>query len=399
LDRVSVDSNHPPQAAPIAALPAGTVNVPPDKQQLIGMRIGHVEKSAATLTRRLLGRVATDETRLYRLTMAVDGWIQEIFPVTVGSLVEKDKPLLSFYNPEFLGPLQAYFYALGALDRYEESGREPPAQIVLTKATIQQAVDSLKNLGMGDIQIDELKRTRQLTQRVVLRAPATGFVIARNVASGQRLERGTELYRIADLGHVWILVDIFENEAAYFRPGVIARVSLPYQRKSFDARVSDVLPQFDPVSRSLKMRLETENPGYMLRPDMFVDVDLPVRLPPAVTVPVDAVLDSGLRKTVFVDRGNGFFEPRTVETGWSSGGRVEVVRGLDPGERIVIAGIFLIDSESRMRREDPAMAGGSGAHQHHDHHATPASPAHDIASTTRAHAITGHDAHGVHPHD
>jgi len=147
---------------------------------------------------------------------------------------------------------------------------------------------------------------------------------------------------------------------------VVAKVSLPPRRKSVEARVSDVLPQFDPVSRSLKMRLEAENPGYMLRPDMFVDVDLPVRLPPALTVPIDAVLDSGLRKTVFVDRGHGVFEPRAVETGWRFGDRVEIVRGLAAGDRIVISGTFLLDSESRMRlgRAGQAAAPTPPAHQH-----------------------------------
>ena len=121
--------------------------------------------------------------------------------------------------------------------------------------------------------------------------------------------------------------------------------------------VSKVLPQFDPVSRTLKVRLELDNPGYVLRPDMFVDVEFPVTLPPALTVPSDAVLDSGLKKTVFVDRGNGFFEPRQVETGWRFGDRVEITKGLMAGEQIVISGNFLIDSESRMKMAAAGMYG------------------------------------------
>ena len=112
--------------------------------------------------------------------------------------------------------------------------------------------------------------------------------------------------------------------------------------------MSTVLPQFDPATRTLKVRLEADNPGYVLRPDMFVDVELPVTFPPAIVVPAAAVLDLGMRKTVFVARGDGFFEPRQVETGWRFGNRVEIVKGLDPGERIVVSGNFLIDSESRM---------------------------------------------------
>ncbi len=333
----------------LASMPAGTVHVSPEQQQLIGVRVGLAERTSGTHTIRVLGRVVVDETRVYRLNAAVDGWIREILPNTVGSLVRKDEPLASFYSPEFLPAQQAYLYALGALDRWEATGKETPQQIALTKANIQQAVDSLRNLGMGDLQIEEVQRTRQLTQNIRVTAPAAGFVLARNVSPGQRFERGTEWYRIVDLSHVWILADLFENEAQYFRPGTLAQVSLPHPGKTFSARVSEVLPQFDPATRALKLRLETDNPGFLLRPDMFVDVELLVRLSPAFTVPVDAVLDSGLKKTVFVDRGHGFFEPRSVETGWRFGERVEIVNGLMSGEQVVVSGNFLINSESRLR--------------------------------------------------
>ena len=167
-------------------------------------------------------------------------------------------------------------------------------------------------------------------------APETGFIVARNVSPGQQFEKGFEWYRIADLSKVWILADLYGMEARHFRPGMSVKVSLPDQGKSFPARVSNVLPQFDPSTRTLKLRLETDNPGFTLRPDMFVDVELPVQMPPALTVPADAILDSGLKKTVFVDRGNGFFEPREVKTGWRLGNRVEILQGLSAGERIAL---------------------------------------------------------------
>ena len=169
---------------------------------------------------------------------------------------------------------------------------------------------------MSDLQIKEMERTREYNENILIVAPETSFIIARNVSPGQRFDRGTEWYRLADLSRVWILADLFEDEAQYIKPGEKVRVTYPYQKKTFEATVSEVLPIFDPVSRTLKVRLETENPGYMLRPDMFVDVDFPVKLPPSINVPVEAVLDSGLTQTVFVDQGDGFFEPRKVETGW-----------------------------------------------------------------------------------
>jgi Cu(I)/Ag(I) efflux system membrane fusion protein len=184
---------------------------------------------------------------------------------------------------------------------------------------------------------------------VVVRSPVTGFVLVRNVSPGQRFEAGDELYVVADLRHVWVLADMFQYEVNYIRAGTTARVTLPHQGRSFKGRVSEVLPRFDPTSRTLKVRLELDNPAYVLRPDMFVDVEFPISLPPALTVPSDAVVDSGLRHTVFVDAGDGYFEPRRIETGWRFGDRVEVVSGLMEGERVVTSGTFLIDSESRLK--------------------------------------------------
>jgi YHS domain-containing protein len=150
---------------------------------------------------------------------------------------------------------------------------------------------------------------------------------------------------------------MYENEAQYIRPGEKVNLTYPYQNRTFEGTVSTVLPIFDPVSRTLKMRLEVNNPDFALRPEMFMDVELPVKLPPTITVPVDAVLDSGLKKTVFVARGQGFFEPRQVETGWRLGEKVEILKGLTPGEQIVVSGNFLIDSESRMKLAAAGMHG------------------------------------------
>jgi membrane fusion protein, copper/silver efflux system len=331
------------------SLPPGTVTVSPEKQQLIGVRVAAVEKIAGSQSLRILGRVATDETRIYRINTAVDGWIRDIHPNSVGSLVKQGEKLASFYAPEFLSAQQAYLYAMGAMDRFVATGKETPEQITLTKVNIQQYKDTLRNLGMSDIQIEEIAHTRQYTENIYVIAPATGFIIARNVSPGQRFEKGAELYRIADLNHVWILADAFGKETQHLRPGVSARITLPDQGETFQAKVSSVLPQFDGTTRTLKVRLETDNPGYVLRPEMFVDVEFPIALPPAIKVPVDAVVDSGTKKTVYVAKGDGVFEPRKVETGWRAGGQVEIVKGLMPGEKIVVSGTFLIDSESRMK--------------------------------------------------
>ncbi len=335
----------------------GTVQVSSEKQQLMGVRLGVVENVSETHSLRVPGRVSADETRVFRINAAVDGWIREAYSNTTGSVVQKDQVLASFYSPEFLSAQQAYLYALGSLDRFQASGKETPQQIRLTGANIQQYKDTLRNLGMSETQIEEIGKTRAYTENIQIRSPATGFILFRNISTGERIEKGKELYRIADLRRVWILADIFENEAKHIRSGKVVTVTLPQQQKTFTGKISTTLPQFDPATRTLKVRLEADNPGYALRPDMFVDVELSVTFPSAVVVPADAVLDSGLKKTIFVDRGNGFFEPREVETGWRFANRVEIVKGLEPGERIVVSGNFLIDSESKT---ELALSGMSG---------------------------------------
>lgn len=332
-----------------SGMPPGTVHVSPEQQQLIGVKVATVEKTSWNHPIRVLGRVVPDENRIYRINSATDGWVKTVLPVTTGSLVRKDEMLATFYSPEFFPAIKAFLYGMRSLERFESSGQETQGQIDLTNANIDNYRVSLRNLGMSEQQIDEIRRTHQGTDSIEIHAPGAGFIIARNISLGQRFERGAELYRIADLSHVWILADVFENESEYFRPGIIAHVMLPNQRREFHARVSTILPQFDAASRTLKVRLEVENPDFQLRPDMFVDVDLPVTFPRAIAVPVDAVRYSGLKKTVLIDLGKGFFEPRDVETGWRFGERVEIVRGLMSGERIVVSGNFLIDSESRIK--------------------------------------------------
>ena len=333
-------------------LPAtpGSVRIGPEKQRMIGVRVEQVEKRALTQTLRLLGRVAPDETRVYFINATVDGWITKTFPQTTGSLVRKDEVLASFYSPEFLSAGQALLFALASQDRVRSSGLETVAQkdqITIFQVNLQQYKDALRNLGMGELQVAEMIRTRKLSENVHITSPASGFLLSRQVSPGLRFEKGWEFYRIADLSRVWILADVYEGEAEAFRPGVEARVTLPYRREDFTATVSKVLPVFDPTTRTLKVRLETDNPAFHLRPDMFVDVELPVSYPAGIFVPADAVLHAGMRKSVFVLRGSGVFEPREVKTGRCVGRLIEILEGLQEGERIAVSGNFLIDSESK----------------------------------------------------
>jgi len=329
-----------------AAAPAGAVQVSPERQQAIGVRLGLAEKVAGTRTLRTSGRVAADENATFPLVSGVDARVSDVRSPTAGTFVKRHEVLASLYAPELLTNAQGYLVALNAVERLADGD---PNQLTLAKANLQRAEETLRNLGVSEAQIEELRTKRQTTPTIKIASPVDGFILQRNVLVGQRVERGAELYRIADLRRVWVLADVYENQLPFIRSGMKARIAAAQQKLQAEATVSSAQPIFDEATRTLKVRLETSNPAFVLKPGMFVDVAFSIDMPATLAVPADAIIDTGLRKTLFVDRGQGFFDPRQVETGWRIGDQVEITKGLMPGERIVIAGTFLIDSESRMK--------------------------------------------------
>jgi len=344
-----VYSDRAPLASPEAMnVPVG-IGLTPERQQLIGVRVSPVTAAAADETLRVYGRVTADENAVQRVDVGIDGFVREVSTVTTGSEVRKDQWLATFSAPELRQPIQGYLIAVELFERAKKES-DGHGSMDVAAAGVQQNADRLLTLGMSSVQIDEIARTRQVPHAFTINAPAGGFVLARNVARGQKFGRGDELYRIADLRRVWVVADLPGADAGYVREGSMAEVSVPGRGAPLRGRVSrDLRPEFNPETQSAKLRLEVDNPGFTLRPDMFVNVDLRVALPPAIAVPVDAVVDEGLKKIVFVERGAGMFEPRPVETGWVFGGRVQILSGLVPGDRVVVDGTFLLDAETRLR--------------------------------------------------
>jgi len=346
--------------------PSGAVRLPAAIQQAIGIRAIEVRAAAGTHTLRLFGRVAADERRVYPLNAGIEGSIRDVAAITTGSAVRRNQLLATYTAPEMLMSVQAYILAVDGFERRRkgelaDGDRQPveippivsstAAGVVINSSSsnFQQRVDRLRLLGMSDLQIDEIRRQRDVPPFIKILAPADGIVLARNVSPGRTFARGDEWFRIADLRRVWVVADILGDEATQIRPGMEARVTLPRERLTFTARVSEVPPQFNPETGTRTIRLEAENPGDVLRPEMPVDVELSTPFAPAIVVPSEAVIDSGLKTTVFVERAPGLYEPREVETGWRRDGRIEIVRGLAAGDRVVRSGTFLLDSDSRMR--------------------------------------------------
>ncbi len=348
------DLGNAPTSSSTTQLSSGAVSIDRVTQRLMGIRIAAVEKSSATRMLRVVGRVVAEDTRVYKINSGVDGFIRETEHDSVGTFVKKDQKLGSYYSPDFLSVASGFLAANASVPGAvgNDGARTVPFPGALSKqgvSSIQGYTDRLRNLGMSDVQIKRMADSHQLPGNIDVVAPADGFIVSRNITTGQHFDHDMEFYRIADLGRVWVVAEVYEQEERYLRPGSLAKINLSDRGRPLSARITDSLPQSEAGGGTVKLRLEVENPRFILRPEMLVDVELPVRLPPAVTVPLDAVVDSGARARVYVEHGEGIFEPREVETGWRFGERVEILHGVQPGERVVVAATFLVDSESRLK--------------------------------------------------
>jgi membrane fusion protein, copper/silver efflux system len=349
LEAVRADGTTGGDAA-ARTLPHEAVQVSLERQQAIGIRVGVVSRSAGTRLLRTTGRVVTDENRTYPIVAAVSGWIRNVESVATGDVVKKDQVLASFFAPDaqFEMAQQSYYTGLEML--YREAGTQRQSHDSgRAVELIERVADGLRNLGVSNSQIRAMAKRREVVHDIRVESPVDGVVLKRSVMPGLRFDRGFEFYRIADLNRVWILADVYRDQLPFIRRGASARITTAEDSRAVRAKVSPSEPIFDEATLTLKVRLEAANPRSALKPGMFVDVEFPVHLPATLLVPADAIVDSGLRKTVFVDCGNGHFEPRLVETGWRIGDDVEVTKGLMAGERIVISGTFFVDSESRMK--------------------------------------------------
>jgi membrane fusion protein, copper/silver efflux system len=353
--------------APVGDAWARAVRVPTHVRQAIGVQVQEVDAAAGEHTIRLFGRVAADEQRTYALNAGIDGTIRNLSSATTGSRVRKGQLLGTYTAPELLLAVQQYIVALDGLERRNKGelagasdtdgeGRSSivtasPGGVVINSSlsNLQQRIDRLRLFGMSEQQMEEIRRVKGVPATIKIYAPADGIILARNATAGRTFSRGEEWFRIADLRKVWVLADVFGDDAERVRPGMKARVRMDDEGRTFAARVSDVPPQYDAVTRTRTVRLEVDNEGDVLRPDMPVDVELTASFDATIAVPSESVLDHGVSRTVFVEREPGTYEPREVQTGWRRGGQVEIVRGLAPGDRIVRSGTFLLDADSRIR--------------------------------------------------
>ena len=350
--------------APQVSIPPGAIRISPERQQLIGVRFATVAMGGGTRAIRTVGKVSADETRVGHVHTRIEGWIDKVFVDFTGDIVKKDEPMLTIYSPEMLASQEELLLAARARD--------------IMPSLFNAAKRRLQLWDLSDDEIEQVLRSSQPIRNITVRAPMSGFVTERKAFPNQKVTPDSDLYTITDLSRVWIVADVFESDITAIKVGDPTYVMFASGvAPAVTARVSYILPQVDPMTRTLKVRLDAANPGTRMKPDMFVNIEFGVAGVPQLTVPSEAVLDTGDRQTVFVDLGNGYLEPRQVTVGERFGDRVTVVRGLSAGERVVSSGTFLIDSESQLKAAATGMGAPAGEGQ-------PAIPA----------ATTPHEGHG-----
>jgi len=333
-------------SSPQANLPAGSILLNAERQQMIGIRVETPKMSMGSRTVRTTGRVTADENHLYKINAGADGWIESLDDNPPGSVVKKTQELAKLYSPDFRTAETTYLGFVASVERLRQNMSMDEMKQVEDSSRFNE--EQLRLFGMGDEQLEQLRKTHRQTSVINLLSPADGVVLTRSISPRQRFEKGQELFRIADLRKVWIVADM-HGEDGEMRPGSRAKVSIPELGKTINATVSSSTPLFDETSRTLKLRLEADNPGLLMRPNMYADVEFQAKAPAGLSIPAEAVLDSGLRKIVYVEVNDGVFEPRAVEISGAYSDRVIVAKGLTASDRIVVSGNFLLDSESRMR--------------------------------------------------
>ena len=327
--------NHPlpaemPQEKVDVSVPGyAPVVITPEKQQLIGIRTEPARMIDLEQTVKTVGRVTTDETRLHHIHSKFEGYIEHTFANFVGQYVKKGDPLFSIYSPELLATQKEFLLALKMRD--ESPALE--AQMVSSGTNlVESARQRLQLWDVSDGEINQVEKTRQPIKALMFYSPYSGFVTAKMASHGVKVSPNDALYDITDLSAVWIIADVYEDSLALIREGQPAEVSLAFvPGRKWRGRVSYLFPMLDEKTRTAKVRLEFPNPGNLLKPEMYADVEIKGNFGKGLVIPENAVISTGERMIVFVAKGQNQFVPREITIGLKVRGLYEVQEGLVAG--------------------------------------------------------------------
>lgn len=337
----------------------GIIKIDPTMVQNIGVRIEPVKRMKLTKTIRTVGRVDYDETKIVVLSTKISGWIEKLYVDYTGKFVRKGEPLFEVYSPELVTAQEEYLQAINY--RESVSGSRDPYIIEGANQLVESARKRLLYWDITEEQIKELENTKQVRKTLIFYSPVDGVVIEKNVFLGTKVAQGMNLMKIVDLSNVWVYADVYEYELPWVKVGEEAEVELSYiPGKILKGKVVYIYPFLQPETRTIKVRLEFENPEYLLKPDMYVNVYIKSKVAiDALVVPEQSVIRTGKRDIVVAALGGGRFKSVEVKLGVLADGYYQVLEGLSENQNIVTSSHFLIDSESNLKA---ALAGLT--HQH-----------------------------------
>jgi membrane fusion protein, copper/silver efflux system len=342
------------------------VTLSPDRRQMLGVRSEEVKKTRLVRSIRTVGRVAVDERRLHHVHTKYEGYVEHLHVDFTGKFVKKGEPLLSLYGPDLVATQQEYLLAYRAQARLAESGISSVA-----KGGVDLLAAARQRLLFWDIRpsdIEALEKTGEVKRTLDLHAEISGYVVQKMAFHGMRVTPADALFDIADLSHLWVLADVYESDLPSVRLGMRANLTVPYlPGKTWTGPVTYVAPTVEEKTRTIKVRVEVENRGEELKPDMFADVLLEADLGAGLVVSESAVINAGDRQIVFLDQEGGRLLPREVQLGAKVGGGFQVLRGLAQGDRVVTSANFLLDSESSLKAALSSMGSSSPSPPGHSH--------------------------------
>jgi RND family efflux transporter MFP subunit len=323
------------------------VHLTAEQARAIGVTYTTVERGPLLRTVRTVGQVVPAEPNLAEITSKIEGFVEELFVDVTGALVEKGQPLLGVYSPMLVAAQEELLTARRLAAQVDSTAGEAWAD---ARATLEAARRRLLYWDISADQVERLEQTEQVTKTLVLRAPFDGVVLEKAVVAGQAVSPGMNLYRLADLARVWIEGAVFEQDLAFVRVGASVRADIAtYPGRTFTGRVSFVWPTLDTESRTARLRVEFSNPGGRLKPGMYATLLVDALVgQDVVHVPAQSVVMTGERNLVFVVTDTGALEPREVTVGQRAGERIQILDGVEPGQRIVASANFLVDAESRL---------------------------------------------------
>jgi membrane fusion protein, copper/silver efflux system len=343
MDYVAVYADEEPASA------TPLVKLSLDKVQKLGVKTEVVALRDLASTIRAVATVQANERSLHTVTSKFDGWIQRLYVNTTGQAVKKGEALMEVYSPDLITAQQEYLIARRGVQTLAGGSEDVQASM---QRLADSALQRLRNWDISETELQRLTQDGKTTQYLTLRSPANGVVLEKPAIQGKRFMAGEVLYQVADLSQVWLLAEVFEQDLGQVRIGQSANISVDaYPEKVFAGKVTFIYPTVTPESRTAKVRIELSNPQALLKPAMYARAEFISSRGKgqALTVPDSAVLDTGTRQLVLIQRAAGRFEPRPVKLGARGDGYIEVLEGVKAGENVVVSANFLIDAESNLK--------------------------------------------------